>query len=88
MSPARPSLEDKLKVHGATGSSTDDRGELISESFYDVDGKPKDQQTSGYARVTYQYDSLNRIITKSYFGDDGAPPGAAKSRRCDHPPGI
>jgi hypothetical protein len=73
-----PAVDDDLGVHEHR-FEYDDRANLLAESFLGVDGRLSDlkrrddQEAGGYARVVYQYDSQNRVIEKSYFGDDGTP---------------
>jgi hypothetical protein len=73
-----PAVDNDLGVHEQR-SEYDDRANLLVESFLGVDGKlsdirsKDDQEAGGYARVVYQYDDENRVVRKSYFGDDGAP---------------
>jgi hypothetical protein len=51
----------------------DDRGNEITEEFFDINGKPVDQKGPDFAKVVYKYDDKNRVIEKDYFGDDGTP---------------
>jgi hypothetical protein len=73
-----PTVDSDLGVH-EHHFTYDDRANLLAESFLGVDGKladiksRDDQEAGGYARLVYQYDDQNRVIEKSYFGDDGGP---------------
>ncbi len=48
----------------------DDRGNVVDKTYFGIDGKPA-ACSSGYARVTAEFDSDSRQIALAYFDADG-----------------
>lgn len=62
----------ELAERFAGWSSTYERGQEVSRTYYGKDGKPK-MQTGGFASATFERNSQGKEIRRSYFDELGEP---------------
>jgi uncharacterized caspase-like protein len=66
-------IEVWLGEEGSLTKKIYEKGNIILEQNFDVDGKPREDKDDGIARYEYNYDEKGNKILEQKFGADGKP---------------
>jgi hypothetical protein len=69
-----------MVFHAVLKDEYDERGQRVSQSYFDVDERPILYKDSWAAKIVWTYDERGNRTSGSYFGVNGRSP--AKSNGC------